>query len=70
MQNTIVDQKAKILFEKYYDSDFVCSTQREVEDIRARATKIGVVTSFAAFGLNEVARLTMRSRKFKAKFPF
>ena len=69
MQNSVVDQKAKILFDKYYDSEFVCTTQREVEDIRNRATTIGIFTSFAAFGLNEVARLTMRSRKFKSQRP-
>ena len=39
MQNAIVDSKAKILFENYYDSEFVNTTQREIEDIRSRATQ-------------------------------
>ena len=64
MQNSVVDRKAQLLFEKYHDSEFVCSTQREIEEIRNRASTIGIFTSIAAFGLNEVARLTMRSRKF------
>ena len=32
--------------------------------MRTRAKNIGIMTTIAAFGLNEVARLTMRSRKY------
>lgn len=64
MQNSVVDKKAQLLFEKYYDNELVCTTQKEIEQIRNRATTIGIFTSIAAFSLNEVARLTMRSRKF------
>ena len=64
MQNAVVDKKAALLFDKYWDSEFVNTTQQEIEDMRNKATTLGVLTSIAAFGLNEVARLTMRSRKY------
>ena len=66
MQDAIVDKKAQLLFDKYWDSEFVCNSQRDIEQIRNRASMMGLYTSIAAFGLNEVARLTMRSRKLKA----
>ena len=66
MQNAVVDKKAQLLFEKYWDSEYVCNSQRDIEQIRNRANTMGLFTSIAAFGLNEVARLTMRSRKFRA----
>ena len=58
-----VDQKTLLLDQKYGDNVYVSTTMREVEQIRNQATNLGIVTSLAAFGLNEVARLTLRSRK-------
>jgi hypothetical protein len=36
---------------------------KEVEEIRRAAQNMGIAASVAAFGMNEVARLTLRSRK-------
>ena len=63
MQNAVVDKKAQLLFSKYWDEEFVANSQRDIEQIRNKASTLGLFTSIAAFGLNEVARLTMRSRK-------
>ena len=64
MQTQLIDKKLSILFEKYRDRDFAANAQKEVEDIRSTALKVGAVTSGAAFVLNELTRLSMRSRKF------
>ena len=64
MQNAVVDQKVQQLYERYRDQEQVATSQRDIEDIRNKASTMGLMTSIALFGLNEVARLTMRSRKF------
>ena len=64
MQNAVVDQKVQQLYERYRDQEHVATSQRDIEDIRNKASTMGLMTSVALFGLNEVARLTMRSRKF------
>ena len=64
MQNAVVDQKVQQLYEKYRDQEHVATSQRDIEEIRNKASTMGLMTSVAIFGLNEVARLTMRSRKF------
>ena len=64
MQNAVVDQKVQQLYERYRDQEHVATSQRDIEDIRNKASTMGLMTSVAIFGLNEVARLTMRSRKF------
>ena len=64
MQNAVVDQKVARLYERYRDQEHVATSQRDIEAIRNKASTMGLMTSVAIFGLNEVARLTMRSRKF------
>ena len=64
MQNAVVDQKVQQLYQRYRDQEHVATSQRDIEDIRNKASTMGLMTSIALFGLNEVARLTMRSRKF------
>ena len=64
MQNAVVDQKVQQLYERYRDQEHVATSQRDIEEIRNKASTMGLMTSIALFGLNEVARLTMRSRKF------
>ena len=59
-----IDKKLAILYEKYRDRDFANNAQKEVEEIRRRALTVGAVTTFGAFVLNELSRLSMRSRKF------
>ena len=64
MQNAVVDQKVQQLYQRYRDQEHVATSQRDIEEIRNKASTMGLMTSIALFGLNEVARLTMRSRKF------
>ena len=42
----------------------MATSLRDIEALRNNATNLGIMTSIAAFGLNEVARLTLRSRKY------
>lgn len=69
MQSQLIDKKLSILYDRYKDRDFVANAQKEVEDIRKRALLVGAVTSGSAFVLNEVSRLTMRSRKYRFANP-
>ena len=58
-----LDQKVLTLWRLYADNHEVSTSLRDVESMRANATNIGIVATVAAFGLNEVARLILRSRK-------
>lgn len=62
MQSSLIDRKLSILYDRYKDRDFVKTAQKEVEDVRRKALYTGVATSGAGFVLNEVVRLTNRSR--------
>ena len=64
MQTQLVDKKLSIIFDKYRDRDFASNAQNEVEEIRRHALKVGGAATAGAFFLNEVARLSMRSRKY------
>lgn len=64
MQAQLIDKKLAILYDKYRDRHFAANAQKEVEDIRRTAFKVGAGTTAGAFILNEVSRLSMRSRKF------
>jgi len=63
MQTALIDKKLETLFERYRDRDIAANAQKEVEVIRRRALNVGAATTGAAFVLNELARLSMRSRK-------
>ena len=63
LSSSSIDKKLSILFDKYRDRDFAANAAKEVEEIRKRALTVGAATSAGAFFLNEVARLSMRSRK-------
>jgi t-SNARE complex subunit (syntaxin) len=63
MQAQLIDKKLAILYDKYRDRHFAANAQKEVEDIRRTALKVGAATTAGAFILNEVSRLSMRSRK-------
>ncbi len=67
MQTHITDKKLSVLFDRYRDRDFVSNAQKEVEDIRKRALTVGGITTGGAFVINELSRLTMRSRKLTSK---
>lgn len=58
-----VDQKVMTLWKLYHDNNQVATSLRDVESLRSSALNVGIMTSIAAFGLNEVARLILRSRK-------
>jgi hypothetical protein len=62
--SSTIDKKLAILFDRYRDRDFANNAQKEVEEIRRRALNVGMATSAGAFILNEMARLSMRSRKY------
>jgi len=62
-QDSSIDSKIMQLWELYSDNQQVATSLRDVETMRNNATNLGVAVSIAAFGLNEVARLTLRSRK-------
>ena len=64
MQNEIVDKKIQVIFDNYKDSLYAKNAQEEVEQLRRKAIKLGAGISTVAFVGNEMARLTMRSRKF------
>jgi hypothetical protein len=67
MQSHLVDKKLSVIYDRYRDADFASNAQKEVEQIRRKALLVGAVSSGAAFFLNEVTRLTMRSPFFKLK---
>jgi hypothetical protein len=58
-----IDKKLSIIFDKYRDRDFAANAQKEVEVIRRRAFQVGAGSTAAIFVLNELARLSLRSRK-------
>ncbi len=58
-----IDKKLSIIFDKYRDRDFAANAQKEVEVIRRRALQVGAGSTAAIFVLNELARLSLRSRK-------
>ena len=58
------DYKLKVLNENYADQHLVFTAPEEIQDIRRSAQRTGLAISIAAFGLNEAARLTLRTRKF------
>ena len=62
-QDATVDAKVMTLWKLYSDNQQVATSLRDVEYMRNNATNVGLMTSIAAFGLNEVARLLLRSRK-------
>ena len=63
-QDSSLDGKIMTLWELYADNHQVATSLRDVEQMRNGATNLGIAASIAAFGLNEVARLTLRTRKF------
>ena len=60
---TSIDKKLSVIFDKYRDRDFAANAQKEVEVIRRKALQLGAGSTAAIFVLNELARLSMRSRK-------
>jgi hypothetical protein len=64
LSQSSIDKKLSLLFDKYRDRDFVANAQKEVEDIRRKALNVGAGSTAAIFIVNELARLSLRSRKF------
>ena len=58
-----IDDKIKNLYELYYDNSYAANTSHDVSNLRRSADNFGLLVSISAFSLNEVARLTLRSRK-------
>jgi len=61
---TGVDDKIKTLYDLYYDNSYASNTSADVSNLRRNADNFGLLVSISAFSLNEVARLTLRSRKY------
>ena len=59
-----IDSKVMTLWKLYADNNMVATSLRDVEGLRTSSQNLGLAVSVAAFGLNEVARLTLRSRKY------
>jgi len=59
-----LDSKLKTLYDNYYDCENAATATKDVEALRKQADFIGLLVTIGAFSLNEVARLTLRSRKF------
>lgn len=62
-EDSAVDSKLMTLWKLYADNHQVATSLRDVEDLRTSSQNLGIAVSLTAFGLNEVARLTLRSRK-------
>jgi hypothetical protein len=62
-----VDKKIRVIYDNYKDNFYVKTAQKEVEDLRNRAVKLGAGISSVAFIANEFARLSMRSPLFKLR---
>lgn len=62
-ENNTLDSRIMTLHSLYADNQSVATSLRDVEAMRSSSVNLGIMTSIAAFGLNEVARLTLRSRK-------
>jgi hypothetical protein len=58
-----IDDKIKTLYELYYDNSYAANTSHDVSNLRRSADNFGLLVSIIAISLNEVARLTLRSRK-------
>ena len=66
MQATL-DSKLDTIYANYYDNEHCANAASDVEHLRKRAERLGLVVSLSAFALNEVARLTLRSPMFKLR---
>lgn len=64
-----IDSKVMTLWKLYADNNMVATSLRDVEGLRTSSQNLGLAVSVAAFGLNEVARLTLRSRKYSLNLP-
>ena len=67
MQDSRVDKKIQVLYDNYRDNLYAKNAQQEVEGMRRQATYTGAAITASAFVGNEVARLTLRSRKWAIK---
>ena len=63
-QDSIVDKKIQVIYDNYKDNIYAKNAQKEVQQTRRHALKVGATISTMAFVGNEVARLSMRSRKY------
>jgi len=63
MQSALVDRKVSTIFDNYKDRAYAREAQADIEAIRNRASNLGLAMTTGAFVLNEVARMSMRTRK-------
>lgn len=58
-----MDKKIQVLYDNYRDNLYAKNAQQEVEAIRRKASYAGAGITVSAFVGNELARLSLRSRK-------
>ena len=63
------EQKSNVLYEKYGDNLSVANSVKDVLVMRNRADQIGLFITIGAFGMNEVCRITLRTRMFTLQNP-
>ena len=63
MQDPVVDKKIQVLYDNYRDNLYAKNAQQEVEALRRKASYAGAGITATAFIGNELARLSLRSRK-------
>lgn len=62
------DSKISRLYDNYSDSHYVATSQKEVEQWRRKASNVGFGVSVGVFAVNELARMSMRTRKSPQQF--
>lgn len=66
----VQNKKIQIVYDNYRDSLYAKNAQQEVEAMRTKATKLGAGITTAGFVANEIARVSLRSRKYSIKVLF
>ena len=59
----VQNKKIQIVYDNYRDNLYAKNAQQEVEAMRTKASKVGAGITTAGFVANEIARVSMRSRK-------
>jgi hypothetical protein len=64
LDNPSIEEKIQILYDRYNDRASVADAALDIEATRRKALLTGASVSGGIFVANEIARLTMRTRKF------
>ena len=64
MTSEIVNRKLSLIYDNYQEKSYAREAQKDVEGLRNKASNLGLGITLGAFVLNEVARMSLRSRKY------